>query len=514
MSAKTYEYRKRTIVLLFVLLLARFWLGQTFELTPGEAYTWAKGRELDWSYWDQGALTPWLCRLGTIFFGQTELGVRWLASVIFTGIGFVLFYTVRDWFGARTAFWTVVLLAILPIFSAPLLLLSDATVSSGLMALALLIYREMIRRPSASAWAAGGLLTALALMTSWWNLTWIFGLLFLTRTRWRHKMNGEDQEEFVFNKSHSPVPFHSWYRWVFLGTTAVGFIPLLLWARRPEVAGLRFFQPWNVHQQPFHLGTFFHLLGDLLIGLTPFILILMLVGQSAARSLARRESRWWFFLWMTGPGLVALFLGSFWSLTPREMLPVFILPLLPLIATIILFCWDHRRRARPFLVGLLLFALIQSAFVLIPRTSRWVWPEGFYPRQHYRALAEEIVRTEQSSGATFVLADDPLTASGLSFYLPHQRFVFVARRQGVRSQYDFWSGYEDFVRASAILVTNDLSPSEQLRREFQQVEAVPDPLPPDLEEIGWRLFVARRFGGEAEPFVEESMTPEPLPKKK
>ena len=86
-------YRKRTIILLIVLLLVRFWYGQTFELSGREAYLWLEGHGVNLSpgYWERGPLVPFLIRVGTLFFGDTELGVRWLSAVIACLTGFTLF---------------------------------------------------------------------------------------------------------------------------------------------------------------------------------------------------------------------------------------------------------------------------------------------------------------------------------------------------------------------------------------------------------------------------------------
>ena len=67
-------------------------------------------------YWGGGPLVPFLIRVGTFFFGDTELGVRWLAAVIACLTGFTLFYLARHWFNARAAFWTLVLFVVVPMF--------------------------------------------------------------------------------------------------------------------------------------------------------------------------------------------------------------------------------------------------------------------------------------------------------------------------------------------------------------------------------------------------------------
>src|ERR1700743_1184146 len=112
-------YRKRTIFLLVALLLIRLWFGQTFELSGHEAFLWwqGHGNNLSLGYWEQGPFVPWLIRIGTMFFGDTELGVRWAAAWICCASGFVLFYLARHWFNARAAFWTVVLFLLIPMFA-------------------------------------------------------------------------------------------------------------------------------------------------------------------------------------------------------------------------------------------------------------------------------------------------------------------------------------------------------------------------------------------------------------
>src|SRR5580698_7373187 len=132
-------YRKRTIFLLIALLLIRFWFGQTFELSGHEAYLWQQGHgsNLSSAYWGHSPLVPWLIRIGTTFFGDTELGVRWLAAVICCTTGFILFYLARHWFNARAAFWTVVLYIVLPMFAWKMTFMTEGAVSVGLMALAM-----------------------------------------------------------------------------------------------------------------------------------------------------------------------------------------------------------------------------------------------------------------------------------------------------------------------------------------------------------------------------------------
>src|SRR5258708_37486892 len=99
-------YRKRTIFLLVALLLVRFWFGQTFELSGQEAYLWLQGHgtNLSPAYWERGPFVPCLIRVGTAFFGDTELGVRWPAAVICFMTAFVFSSLPRHSFNPRAPF--------------------------------------------------------------------------------------------------------------------------------------------------------------------------------------------------------------------------------------------------------------------------------------------------------------------------------------------------------------------------------------------------------------------------
>ncbi len=171
-------YRKRTIFLLVALLLVRFWFGQTFELSGQEAYLWLQGHgtNLSPAYWEHGPFVPcpdpaW----ARAFFGDTELGVRWLSAVICCMSGFILFYLARHWFDARAAFWTVVLFLVIPMYAWKLSFMTEAAASIGLMALAMFAFCLAMEEDRAWWWLLGGAACGLALLVAMSNALWIVG---------------------------------------------------------------------------------------------------------------------------------------------------------------------------------------------------------------------------------------------------------------------------------------------------------------------------------------------------
>ena len=158
----------------------RFWFGQTFELSGHEAYLWLQGHgtNLSPAYWERGPLVPLLIRIGTSFFGDTELGVRWPAAVICCSTGFILFYLARHWFNARTAFWTVVLFIVIPVYAWKFSFMTEAAASVGLMAVAMVrAFTLAIEKDRGWWWLLGGAACGLALLVALPNAWWIVGLL-------------------------------------------------------------------------------------------------------------------------------------------------------------------------------------------------------------------------------------------------------------------------------------------------------------------------------------------------
>src|ERR1700722_2775225 len=149
-------YRKRTIFLLVALLLVRFWFSQTFELSGQEAYLWLQGHgtNLSPAYWERGPLVPFLIRVGTLFFGDTELGVRWPAAVICSTTGFILFYLARHWFRARGACWTVVLFIVIPMDGWKFFFMTEAAASTSLMGITLFALSRAIEQNRLLWWLA------------------------------------------------------------------------------------------------------------------------------------------------------------------------------------------------------------------------------------------------------------------------------------------------------------------------------------------------------------------------
>jgi 4-amino-4-deoxy-L-arabinose transferase-like glycosyltransferase len=436
-------YRKRTVFLLVALLLVRFWFGQTFELSGQEAYLWLQGHYLSPAYWERGPFVPWLIRIGTLFFGDTELGVRWLTAVIACTSGFILFYIARHWFDARSAFWTVVLFILIPMYAWKLSFMTEAAASIGLMALTLFAFCHAIEDDRFWWWLMGGVACGLALLVAIPNAFWIAGVIvYLAADPERRR------------RLHEARP------WLTVALSCLFLAPLIWWWQGPQVADVVHSRivsslPMS-HSHGFSLNQGFHFIWTEIWYLCPFLFIL-LVGE--LWRLGRRlwhDPRYALLVWLALPGLLWQNFSAFFGEGRFELIPALFLPLVLLAG-----CTMARRTithptTKWVAVGALALAGLQSLIGLNPfylapslngkgyqvmRTQSGENVTGFYSSKRqvsWRILADAVQNLQRDQGATLIIADSPETASALCFYLPRNPFVYLEGKPGVITHFDFW----------------------------------------------------------------------------
>jgi len=511
-------YRKRTIFLLVALLLVRFWFGQTFELSGQEAYLWLEGHgsNLAPAYLERGPLVPWLIRIGTTFFGDTELGVRWLAAVICCTSGFILFYLARHWFSARNAFWTVVLFIVVPMYAWKLSFMTEATASIGLMAVTLLAFSHAVEDGKVWWWLLGGAACGLALLVALPNMWWVAGLplYFLIAPSRRLRLR-------------NPL------LWVTLILTSLFLLPIAWWWQEPQVidvARVRLLNAWPLsHHFSFNHG--FRFIWKEIFYLSPFFFILLVV---LLRRLGRHlweDPRYALLICLSIPGLAWENFSAFFQEGRFDLVPALCLPLILLIGCYTAGHAPINRSTRWIFGVVFILAALQSVAGLNPfyiasksdgqgyeirRTQSGENVTGFYADKRqisWRNLADGVQSLQRDLGANLVITDTPETASALSFYLPRNPFVYVEGKPNVITQFDFWPHYNEAASPndSALFVTrsNDPFPAD-LGRSFTEVKAVDDPPLPDFDKA-WNIWSCQKFINTDQPPAEEQTKPAPEP---
>jgi hypothetical protein len=503
-------YRKRTIFLLVAVLLVRFWFGQTFELSGQEAYLWLQGHgtNLSPAYWERGPLVPLLIRIGTAFFGDTELGVRWLAAVICCMSGFVLFYLARHWFNARAAFWTVVLFLIVPMFAWKLTFMTEATVSIGLMALSMLAFSLAIEEDKGWWWLLGGAACGLALLVALPNAWWVIGLLIY----------------FAASPDRRARLQEAWL-WSAIVFTALFLTPLVWWWRGPQVADVahtRILNSWPL-SHPFSLNQGFHFIGLEIFYLSPLFFLSIVAVLLELGDENWKDSKYGLLVCLALPGLIWQNFVAFFHEGRFELVPALFLPLVLLAGCYVAELAANNRRVGWISLVVLVFAGLQSLAGLNPfylaakpdghghefrRTQSGENVTGFYAGKRqvsWRNLADAVQSLQRDLGATLIIADSPETASALSFYLPHNPFVYVETKPDVITHFDFWPGYAQSASPndSALFVSHSTRvsspadpPSVDIDKSFVSVTPVDDPPVPGFDK-SWDIWNCQNFVGSA-----------------
>lgn len=98
------------------LTFIRLWLAPHTELIPEEAYYWTYSQHPALSYFDHPPMVAWMIALGTAISGNTELGVRLSAILLWPASALLLYLTGRLWFGGKIAAFAVLLFSLCPVF--------------------------------------------------------------------------------------------------------------------------------------------------------------------------------------------------------------------------------------------------------------------------------------------------------------------------------------------------------------------------------------------------------------
>lgn len=104
------------ILLLKAALILLFILNGNVGLGPDEAQYWTWSQSLDWGYYSKPPGIAWQIAFGTLFFGNSELGVRFGSILIGTALSMAVFCLAKACrLQASTAFWAGIVMAFTPL---------------------------------------------------------------------------------------------------------------------------------------------------------------------------------------------------------------------------------------------------------------------------------------------------------------------------------------------------------------------------------------------------------------
>ncbi len=440
-DARTADPRawRAAIAIVVAAALVRLFFASWIPLVPDETYYWDWSRHLAGGYFDHPPMIALLVRGGTLLFGTTRVGVRFLplaagavASLAAVGIA-------RRLAGDRAALLTSVIFALMPLAAAGLVL---ATPDAPLLAAHALTLYCVVRalhlplrsRASLLWWCAAGITLGLAFASKYTSIFLPVGLTVavLLRPSLRRRL-GE------------PGPY------VACVLATLIFLPVLHWNAAHDWISFRF-------QIQHGLGTprgsalqrELELFGGQLGLVSPilFVLVAGAVWRSATRS--ADDVRYALAVVAIVSWVFFVYSALRRSVEANWPAPSYV-PAVALLASAVL----TRSRDRWLRRGIVLAGVLVATvylLALLPLLPAKKDPMARGAGWERAALQVETARAAVGGGRAFIGADRYQDVSELAFHLPGHPRVFCTCLTGRRNQYELWSGYADQARPGDALV--------------------------------------------------------------
>ncbi|HXX58886.1 MAG TPA: glycosyltransferase family 39 protein [Thermodesulfovibrionales bacterium] len=516
-AERRYEDQPQTTVL-FVFLLGLsifriyYILHGPLDLSPDEAHYWEWSRRPDLSYYSKGPMIAYLIGLGTFFFGDTVLGVRFLA-VIFSALTSILLYRLgREMYGDAAGTASAILFQLIPLYSAFGLLFT-------------------IDSPFLFFWT-------LSLYLFWKTIHLLPGA----------GTEGEAQREI--DNASPGMERGSILSWILLGVSmglglltkyTMAFFPLcaflyliaskkgraLLGTIRPYLAlliGLVIFSPvivWNAQHQwvtirhtagqahihdglQFSAASFFDFVGSQLGVVTPILLVLVVISLWKVAGGEKKR----FLLWFSVPVLLFFTLKSIQGKVQANWAMTGYITCLIAFSAVFIVPWKEKRfSVKALVIAATSLSLTVTAVAHYPAMLHL--PLKLDPSARLRGWKDlgrdvsQIYTDALKKGGAFIFTDSYQDSSELAFYVKGHPVTYCMNSGRRMNQYDLWPGFDRLIHYQGIFVTiGGAALTPQVKDAFLDCEE----RPVKVFDRGrllreYSVFVCSNFQGMKEPAI-------------
>lgn len=450
-------------------------------LSPDEAQYWTWSQQLDWGYYSKPPGIAWQIALGTLFFGNTPLGIRF-PSVLLGILLPLLIYILgrRSGLKVESSFWAAAMMAFTPLgILSSMLAITDVGMvlfwTSACSVVAYALAKE--RTPN---YYLTGLFIGLGALFKWpIYLLWVIILAFAIRTpflRSRHLPRG------IAISLLGLVPSFTWniqHGWVTLRHVA------------QSLQGSEEISPTST---PLFAGNFWEFVGAQAALLSPLLFFLLLVAFASIFSKKRALN--------TPPAAIA-----FCGLTTLALLTLLgAMSLLTKVqgnwcdfaypTAIVFLAWfafeavDWGRRW--IQAGLLISVFLAAAILAIPITqSNDLFPMAkipyrINPFRHmvgWDKLENAILQVGYNPEKDFLFSSKYQISSILSSYGPEQKRAYFLNLFSTRkNQFSFWpSMSEEQIGNDGYYIVAENEP--HLAKQLDQIEGYIETLSPYFDKV-------------------------------
>ncbi len=450
----------RTFIVLFLVAVAAIRLSIIgfLELMPDEAYYHMWSERLDWSYYSKGPGVAALMHLSTALFGNTEFGLRFFSPVLGLGAALLLTSLARRMYGNAAAFWTAVLISVIPIFNVGGILMTiDPPSIFFWVATMLCVWLALEESPRGRAyWVLAGFCVALGFLCKYTNALQLLSvaIVLLWVPRWRGELR---RGGF----------------WTMCALACLGAIPPIIWnANHAWITASHLLERGGFDSDGFKWTSFLEYLVSQAGVYSPLIFIGLLIAlirgwRDAYGHKPGRAERARFLLAFTLPILV--FYSVLALRRPGE--PNWTALAYPSLCVLAAMLWHERagvsRGAAAFAILALLLGLVGSVVIIdtdIARRFGVTWNYKHDPGGRLRgwmATADAVTAVRKQvekdlGGKVFLIADSYQLAAEMNFYLPERRIeqpghppVYLPESQEILNQFSFWGRYDEFTEPVA-----------------------------------------------------------------
>jgi 4-amino-4-deoxy-L-arabinose transferase-like glycosyltransferase len=410
-------------------ILIRWVVAVYRQLVPDEAYYWVWSRHLALSYFDHPPMVAYLIRASTLIFGDTTLGVRWLAGpVVAAGAG-LLFLATRSVIGGHKAAAFVPLALLL----SPLCCVMGAVVTpdtpvfffqSAALACAIFI---LAPGEHASEPARG----------KWWLLFGVFMGLALD-SKYTAVLLGAAVFLGLLFSADGQKHLRTAWPWLGVVCAVAAFSPVIIWNYRHDWGSFRFQLHHGLAQGDSPAWkTFLGYVGGQAAVCTPVLFVMCIAVLVMFWRRKNKSAVQWVLIWS---GTVPLLFFAYSALHKRVEAnwPMFAYPPCAILVAIYLAeNWNGRRvfwaeaSVKIAVMAAIALHFPEAALAISPNLSTPQWDNTF----GWTDLATKVDSVREDSP---VLTGDYEYASELTFYLPNHPDVRPFHDDNRLTAFDFF----------------------------------------------------------------------------
>ncbi|MBA3961737.1 MAG: glycosyltransferase family 39 protein [Chthoniobacterales bacterium] len=474
-------HRRAAFALIIIGTLLHLAYSTHLELVGDEAYYWLWSRHPDISYLDKGPMVAWFISAGTAFFGQTVFGVRFFAVLLAGGTGVGLYSLGAALFSARAGFWAVLMASVIPLFAVGASLMTIDTVYVFFWTWAAWAFWKANHEPGLRWWLLTGCLVGLGILSKYTAAMELVSFA-------------------LFCCWHRPARVH--FRrpdfWAMIGVALLFLLPAAIWNIRHGWPTSH----WLVtrggleHRFTLHPLSVVEFFGSQAGVVSPllFVGLLFLLSRRSLLQTDRPATRYTLTLFL--PLFSFYFVLSANYHEPPNWTAAAYIGGLILLAAKWPLLMATSRKARWLAAVAVVLAMLETGLLL---GGHWLHlPARLDPLNRARgsqALAQALAKVQQKTGASFIIAEDYMTASLLSFYLPGQPETFVPIVFPPMDQLEVWPNYEEeHPTGNALFMSKRNKVSESFHARFAQITSLGEIEVKDYGRVirRYKIYLCRR----------------------